>query len=180
MFNPFPFIFVNLKLKFFLNVAHWRHEAKHKFLKKCCTLGTPGVLYYNKWDRSSMTEVLFFCNNKHQQHINRFQWAGSAEIGVIKFRFSCAQVPVFYNTIKRTIPWRSFSTKKSQSPSVPQVPVIVICITWWYALLVLLSTQKNKIEDTHVIWVMSGNENDELWWSTKCTKLLNNSLSKAS
>ena len=34
MFNPFPFIFVILELKFFLTVAHWGHEAKHKFLKK--------------------------------------------------------------------------------------------------------------------------------------------------
>ena len=34
MFNPFSFIFVILELKFFLSVAHWGHEAKHKFSKK--------------------------------------------------------------------------------------------------------------------------------------------------
>ena len=39
MFNPFPFIFVILELKFFLSVAHWGHGAKHSS-KKCCTLGT--------------------------------------------------------------------------------------------------------------------------------------------
>jgi len=39
MFNPFPFIFVILELKFFLTVAHWGHEAKHKFLKKMLHIG---------------------------------------------------------------------------------------------------------------------------------------------
>ena len=34
MFNPFSFIFVILELKFFLSVAQWGHEAKHKLLKK--------------------------------------------------------------------------------------------------------------------------------------------------
>ena len=39
MFNPFPFIFVILELNFFLTVAHWGHEAKHKFLKKMLHIG---------------------------------------------------------------------------------------------------------------------------------------------
>ena len=39
MFNPFPFIFVILELKFFLTVAHWGHEAKHKLLKKMLQIG---------------------------------------------------------------------------------------------------------------------------------------------
>ena len=37
--NPFPFIFFILELKFFLTVAHWGHEAKHKFLKKMLHIG---------------------------------------------------------------------------------------------------------------------------------------------
>ena len=39
MFNPFPFIFVNVELKFFLSVAQRGYGTKHKLLKKMLHIG---------------------------------------------------------------------------------------------------------------------------------------------
>ena len=53
MFNPFPFIFVNVELKFFLSVAQRGYGTKHKLLKKMLHIGdnvATGVIWVILYD----------------------------------------------------------------------------------------------------------------------------------
>jgi len=67
MFNPFPFIFVILELKFFLTVAHWGHGAKHNILKKMLHIGDNvahwGVAHWVHPVYVTVYELFKFVNN---------------------------------------------------------------------------------------------------------------------
>ena len=104
----------------------------------------------NEFDEQS----LFFGKNMHRQHENRVHFQKCCILICIlrpwhlRRRFCGHNLQCFLTQEKDHS--MTFLIYNIQSPWVPGVPVIVILKAWWYVLLSLLSTLKNKIEYTHV------------------------------
>ena len=131
-------------------------------------------IYYNKW--VWWTKFIFW--QKYAWKPTTWKPSALSKVLYLNMYFAAmtSAVIIFsaFQHKERIIPWRSLSTIFK----VHECLKYLLLLFWRHDdMLYWVSCPHWRTKSNTL---MSGNENDELRLSTKCTKLLNNSLSKAS